>query len=94
MSAGFQVTRAGLDQRLGSVVVAGQAWFEDVQRLAEWLADRSDQDLTALGYAAEEISQIRALTDLENLRKVAYGQQAQPAASNFFFNVEALRGIL
>lgn len=36
---------------------------------------------------------IASFADLQNLSAVAHGQQAQPAASNFFFNAAKLMGV-
>lgn len=95
MAVGFQVTKAAIDQRVGSIVVAGEAWFDDVNRMSAWLAGSLDGDLTALGYTAGEVTQLKgSFIDLGNLRLTAYGQRAQTPASNFFFNATKLRGIL
>lgn len=95
MTAGFQVTRPSLDQRVGAIVVAGEAWFEDVERLKTWLDTQTDADLIALGYAQAEVDVLKSsFTDLHNLRQVAYGQGTQAAANNFFFWGSKLRGIL
>lgn len=95
MAAGFQVTKDALNQRLGSVVVSGEAWFEDVERLAAWLAATPDADLESLGFSTSDVAQMKsALADLENLRLTAYGQRTQSPASNFFFWASKLRGIL
>lgn len=95
MAAGFQVTKDALNQRLGSVVVAGESWFEDVERVAAWLAATPDATLTALGFTTDDVAQVKsAFADLDNLRLTAYGQRAQTPASNFFFWASKLRGIL
>ena len=95
MAAGFQVTKDALNQRAGSVVVAGEAWFEDVERLAAWLAATPDASLTALGFSTDDVAQMKsAFADLDNLRLTAYGQRTQSPASNFFFWAAKLRGIL
>lgn len=95
MSAGFQVTKDALNQRAGSIVVAGEAWFEDVQRMAAWLTATPDADVVALGFTQGEVSALKsAFTDLGNLRDTAYGQRTQAQASNFFFWAAKLRGIL
>lgn len=95
MTAGFQVTRASLDQRAGSIVVAGEAWFEDVERLKAWLDAQSDSVLVALGYTQAEVDVLKSsFTDIHNLRQVAYGQGTQAVANNFFFWGQKLRGIL
>jgi hypothetical protein len=93
--AGFQVTKDALNQRIGSCVVAGESWFEDVERIQAWLAGKTDAEVIALGYTSEEVSLIKSsFVDLDNLRKVAYGQQAQANANNFFFWGGRLRGVL
>lgn len=95
MAIGFQVTKAALDQRVGAIVVAGESWFEDVNRMAAWLASATDADLIALGYTQAEVTSLKGMfIDLGNLRATAYGQRAQSPASNFFFNATKLRGIL
>ena len=95
MAAGFQVTRSALDQRIGAIVVAGEAWFDDANRMASWLAAQVDADLVALGYTQAEVTAMKgAFVDLANLRATAYGQRAQSPASNFWFNATKLRGIL
>jgi len=95
MAAGFQVTKDALNQRAGAIVVAGESWFEDVQRLQTYLAATPDGDLTALGFVSGEVASLKsAFVDLDNLRLTAYGQRAQTPASNFFFWASKLRGIL
>lgn len=95
MAVGFQVTKAAIDQRVGSIVVAGEAWFDDVKRMAAWLAATPDADLEALGYSNGDVAILKSsFADLENLRLTSYGQRTQPATSNFFFWAAKLRGIL
>jgi hypothetical protein len=95
MPAGFQVTKDALNQRAGAIVIAGESWFEDVERLAAYLAATPDGDLTAMGFTSQDVAAVKSsFVDLENLRKVAYGQQAQANANNFFFWGSKLRGIL
>lgn len=95
MTVGYQVTKAAIDQRVGSLVVAGESWFEDVNRTSGWAATALDADLIALGYTQAEVTALKgAMVDLSNLRLTAYGQRAQTPASNFFFNATKLRGIL
>lgn len=95
MAAGFIPTKANLDQRLASLVVAGEAWLEDVERMKTWLDSQLDADLTALGYSTDDVAQIKSAgTDLDNLRKVGYGQATQATANNFFFWAWKLRKFL
>lgn len=95
MAAGFQVSKDALNQRAGAIVVAGESWFEDVERLAAYLAATPDADLAALGFTSPDVAAVKsAFVDLENLRLTAYGQRAQTPASNFFFWASKLRGIL
>lgn len=95
MAAGFQVSKDAINQRAGSIVVAGEAWFDDVKRLAAYLAATPDADLTGLGFTSGEVAGLKSsFVDLDNLRLTAYGQRTQPATSNFFFWAGKLRGIL
>lgn len=95
MSLGFPVTKQDLDGRAGQLAVTLRDVLGDVQRMKVWLDGRQDSDLTTLGYSAGEVTKFRAaLTDLDNLRKVATAQQAQPAANDFFFNARDLMGLL
>ena len=95
MAAGFIPTKAALDQRLASIVVAGESWLEDVQRLKTWLDTQTDQNLIDLGYSAGDVAELKsAATDLDNYRKVGYGQGTQAVANNFFFWAWKLRKFL
>ena len=95
MVAGFQVTKDGLNQRAGAVVVAGEAFLDDVRRMKVWLDTQTNPNLVALGFTDTEATQLKsAFTDLDNLRKVAYAQATQATANNFFFWGSQLRGVL
>lgn len=95
MAAGFQVTKDALNQRAGSTVVAGEAWFDDVRRMKVWLDTQTNANLVTLGFTDAEAAALKAsFTDLDNLRKVAYGQGTQATANNFFFWGSQLRGVL
>lgn len=92
MSAGFIATKSNLDQRLASLVVAGESWFDDVRRMKLWLDDPDTPDLAALGYTGTEgPSDIQTIqntaTALDHLRLTAYGLPGGtvPALDNHFF---------
>lgn len=94
MSVGYSVDKSALDGIAGSTVQSLRDLLDQVNRVKVWLDATSDATLTGLGYSAGEITTLRAaFTDLDNLRKVARGQQAQTPASDFFFNASKLLGV-
>lgn len=95
MAVGYQVTRAAIDQRAGSTVVAVEAALDDARRMKAWLDTQVDADLVTLGYTSGEVAVLKSsFTDLDNLRQTAYGLRAQPTAASAFAFAGRLRGIL
>lgn len=84
---GSGVTRQSIENRMGSAV---QSVYTGLQQLVNLQADITtigDATLTTLGYDATALAELKSvLVDMVNASKVLNGQQAQPAASNFFFN--------
>jgi hypothetical protein len=94
MSLGFPSDKTTVDQRVGSLAWNLRTTFDQVQTVKTWLDGKLDAELTGLGYSAAEVTLLRAaFTDMDNLRKVAHGLQAQPGASDFFFNANKLTGL-
>lgn len=89
MAIGFEATKAGLNARIGQLVVNLTSAFEDVERVSAWGGRLSDAEMLAevSGLTQDDVDDFRVVAaDLENLRLTAFGQRAQPEASNFFFN--------
>lgn len=107
MTAGNSATKLDLDRAMGSAVTTLAQALDQCAGISELLGDASraftitnnggvftSDKLTALGYDADDITLIaEAFGALAQLRLVAYGQAAQPAASNFFFQAQQLMGI-
>lgn len=94
MAAGFEVTKADLDRRMGSAVITLRDSFVQIQRIAEFLGRMTDEDLLEMGYTADEIALVKSsFGDLMVLKSVAEGAQAQPSATNFFAWGSRLTGL-
>jgi hypothetical protein len=97
VSAGYQITKATLDNTLGQEI--GTLWtaLDAVNRRNTWLNDSSHSDanlLTPLGYTGSEITTLRAaFTDLNKLWQISHAAATQAAANDFFFNAKLLGGI-
>lgn len=93
MTVGFPNTKNDVDGQAGRLVLALRDGFRQVNDMKVFLDGLQDSDLTALGYAAADVTTLRAaITDLYNLGRVANAQQTQPAANDFFFNGRKLLG--
>ena len=102
--AGLQLSTNTLDQTLGQAVVnLAQALgtanglfalLNDANRLPPVQGQTgAAQGLVQAGYDLPTATlYVASYTDLANLYKVAHGQQAQPGASDFFFNARKLMG--
>lgn len=94
MSVGFPVDKVTIDQRAASLAWQLRSTFEQIALVKGWLDTQQDTDLQALGYSANDVAVLKsAYTDLNNLGKVAHGQQAQASANDFFFWAKNLLGV-
>ena len=98
MSAGYPVTKADLDSRMGGYVVAVRdALTACSQFKTSQLDDTTilpDSVLTGLGYSNPEITQIRAsFTSLNNLFSVSKGTLTQGSLNDFWFDAKHLAGL-
>jgi hypothetical protein len=94
MALGFPFTKTEIDMRTGQVVLELRNALDAAQRIKVVLDEKTDGDLTGLGYTAPEVTLLRAaFTDLDNLARTARGQRAQSPASDFFFNARKLLGL-
>ena len=88
MGIGFQPSKDGLNQRVGSIAASIANLFDDIDQIIIWAAQNNDAALTALGLSAGEIAEFRTyVADATNWRDTTYGQRAQSPASNFLFNI-------
>lgn len=96
MSVGYAITKADIDNSVGNGVVQLLEGFERMMDLKGKLDLISDQELgeAPYDYTPDEVALLRAsLTDIAALDAVAYGRQAQPEPSNFFWNARLLTGL-
>lgn len=98
MSTGYPVTKADLDNRMGSMIVnVREAFLKCVQFKDGWLDDAAlgtDAFLGTLGYTSPEIAIIRsAFTAMKNLSGIAKGTGTQASTNDFYFDAKKLIGL-
>lgn len=94
MAVGFGADKAAIDARAGHHAMTIRDTLDEAARVKTWLDGKTEAELVALGYTATEVATLKsAYTDLDNLRKIANGTQAQPTASNFLFWAARLVGL-
>ena len=95
MAIGAQVNKLLIDARLASAVTSLRDQFVNAQRINKWLQAQEDANLIAeFGYTAAEVARAKsAFLALDKLAKVAYGQETQAAADNFFYFPDQLVGL-
>jgi hypothetical protein len=99
VAIGFEINKAGIDQRAGGLVLALR---DDLYRCAQFcdlLNDTSifanDAALIAYGYTQAEVTLLRAaFTDLKALYSVAHAAGTVGSANDFFFSAKHLVGVV
>lgn len=100
MAAGLPAGVSDLNRALGQAIVNVAQSLDACLALNTMLNDTDRfggaNGLTTSGlYVATDSSLVMAsFADMANLYKVAHGQQAQPGASDFFFNAKKLMGVI
>lgn len=94
MSVGLSSTKADIDAQAGQTYLQVREAFRAVQLLQAFLVTRTEGDLTALGYTAGEVAQLKsAYTDLDKLRGIFEGTQTQATAYDFRTFAKLLAGV-
>lgn len=95
MSIGLAPSKSEVDNRFGDLARRLQQTLDqDVPTMKEFLDGQTDNQLQTLGYAPGEIAIVRsAIADLETLRLVWRGVNAQTPAKNFTTFVKQLWGV-
>lgn len=97
MAIGYPITKTGLDNTMGGLVVAVRDSLNSVVSFKALLDDTAvlpDAVLTALGYGSGEITTIRAsFTDLKKLSDISRAAATQSPANDFWFNAKLLAGV-
>lgn len=89
MSVGFQPgSKADIDNRAGALATQVRDVLDNVAQFQGYLAGLTDAVLQAapFAYSEADVTLLKsAFTQLDALRQVALGSQAQPEANNFLF---------
>lgn len=97
MSAGYPITKAGLDSTIGQETGAVWASLAAASARNTWLNDTAHSDanlLTPLGYSGSEITTLRAaFTDLNKLWQISHAAATQASVNDFFFSAKLLGGV-
>jgi hypothetical protein len=96
MSIGYPITKTGLDNQMGALIVACRDNLNAIVYLKSLLDDSTvlpDATLTALGYGTGDITTIRAsFTDLKKLSDISRATATQASTNDFWFNAKLLAG--
>ena len=101
MSAGFTMSRADFDQRIGGLVVAVR---DSLFRVHDWKTSvldntnviPNDQFLlnAPFVYSQPDVDLIRAsFTDLDKLYLISHASAVQASTNDFFFSAQKLTGL-
>jgi hypothetical protein len=97
MSVGYPVTKTDLDNRMGALIVNVRDALNACVLFKALLDDTSilpDATLTALGYSAGEITQIRAaFSSMKSLSDISRAVSTQPSANDFWFDAKHVAGL-
>lgn len=94
MSVGLPVTKNEVDSRAGDIARAFQQQFENVATMQGFLSAKTEADLVALGYSADEVASLKtAYTDLAQLGRIWAGAEPLAAAKDFRVFVSRLWGV-
>jgi hypothetical protein len=95
--AGYPINKAVIDSRVGYLVKTLRDVFDGVETMKGVLDGLTTAQLVAMGFDEDTLTEVSILksgvTDLDNLRKIAHGQGAQPAANDFFYWANKLTGV-
>jgi hypothetical protein len=84
MAAGLQPTKAELDAALGAILRDYRVVTRRAVDFKEWLDGVQDADLTAMGYAAGDIANIRsAFVDAKKINDIFEGTATQATTNDF-----------
>jgi hypothetical protein len=97
MSVGYPVTKTDLDNRMGALIVNVRDALNACVLFKALLDDTSilpDATLTALGYSAGEITQIRAaFASMKSLSDISRAATTQPSTNDFWFDAKHVAGL-
>lgn len=96
MAVGYAITKAGLDNLMGGLIVATRDSLNSCVSFKALLDDTTilpDATLTALGYAAGEITTIRnSFGAMKSLSDISRALATQGSVNDFWFDAKHLAG--
>lgn len=94
MAAGLQIDRPTLNSVAGNLALQFRVWYRAVESLQRGATGLDDAALTAMGYSAQDITELRAaVVSMVKIKNVATGQATQASASDLTAAMEKLTGI-
>jgi hypothetical protein len=99
VSVGLTLTKADIDNKVGSLVVTVRDALLACSRFCDLLNDSTifpnDAAIVALGYTQAEVTLLRAaFTDLKTLNNVAHAAATVSSVNDFFFSAKHLSGVV
>jgi len=90
---GYPVTQNDVNSNAGAMALTLRNNFDAIRHMKLWLDTRTEQDLTALGYTAGEVAQLKAaFADMDQLRIIWEGGATLPTAKDFRAFAKLLTG--
>lgn len=94
MAVGIRVTRAQIDEWVGSTALDVKLAFERVRGVKQWLDTQTVDDLVALSYTPEEAAVIKsAFADLATAAAIGQGIEVQSERKDFTVFARRLWGL-
>ena len=95
MTVGYPTSRSDIDSRAGGIALDLRNAMFNIRNFKLWLDTQVDADLTALGYTAGDIANLRsAFVDLVKLAGVYDGTQTQATLYDFRTFAKLLTGVV
>lgn len=92
--AGYDVTKASLNNRMGSNIAALFGVMADILKIKAWLDTQTTQNLLDMTFTQAEADNIKSsYNDLQQLVNVFYGTSTQQSAVDFRTFPQRLIGI-
>lgn len=96
MAVGYQITKTGLDNLMGGLIVATRDSFNACVQFKALLDDTTilpDATLTTLGYGSTEITTIRSsFSAMKSLSDISRALATQGSVNDFWFDAKHLAG--
>lgn len=93
MSVGYEISKATVDSRSGTLAVRLRDTLRQCGEFNTWLETQPNQDLEALGYTSPEVAQLKsAFADAAELAAVYRGEATVDSPKDFTTFLKILVG--